>query len=129
VLEAGVIGAPDAVLGERVMAYVALRAGHAADQEQLKEFVRQRLADYKVPESIGGSPVTMHLYVEDVDATFARAVAAGAKAVRPVADQFYGDRAGKLVDPFGHSWFLATHKEDVAPEEIKRRAEEKFGKG
>ena len=80
------------------------------------------------PESIGGSPVTLHLYVEDVDATFAQAVAAGAKAVRPVADQFYGDRAGKLVDPFGHSWFLATHKEDVAPEEIKRRAEKMFGK-
>ena len=80
------------------------------------------------PESIGGSPVTLHLYVEDVDATFAQAVAAGAKVVRPVEDQFYGDRAGKLVDPFGHSWFLATHKEDVAVEEMKRRAEKLFGK-
>ena len=79
------------------------------------------------PESIGGSPVTLHLYVEDVDATFAQAVAAGAKVVRPVEDQFYGDRAGKLVDPFGHSWFLATHKEDVAVEERKRRAEKLFG--
>jgi PhnB protein len=81
------------------------------------------------PESIGGSPVALHLYVEDVDATFAQAVAAGAKVVRPVEDQFYGDRAGKLVDPFGHSWFLATHKEDVAPEELKRRAEKLFGQG
>jgi PhnB protein len=81
------------------------------------------------PESIGGSPVTLHLYVEDVDATFAQAVAAGAKVVRPVDDQFYGDRAGKLVDPFGHFWFLATHKEDVATEEMKRRAEKLFGQG
>ena len=84
--------------------------------------------DVRSPETIGGSPVMMHLYVEDVDATFAQAVAAGAKVVRPLEDQFYGDRAGKLVDPFGHSWFLATHKEDVAPEEIKRRAEKMFGK-
>jgi PhnB protein len=83
--------------------------------------------DVRSPESIGGSPVTLHLYVDDVDATFAQAVAAGAKVVRPVEDQFYGDRAGKLVDPFGHSWFLATHKEDVAVEEMKRRAAKLFG--
>ena len=83
--------------------------------------------DVRSPESIGGSPVTLHLYVEDVDATFAQAVAAGAKVVRPVEDQFYGDRAGKLVDPFGHSWFLATHKEDVAMEEMKLRAAKLFG--
>lgn len=81
------------------------------------------------PESIGGSPVALHLYVEDVDATFAQAVAAGAKVVRKLEDQFYGDRAGKLVDPFGHCWFLATHKEDVAADELKRRAEKLFGQG
>jgi PhnB protein len=74
------------------------------------------------PQSLGGSPVTLHLYVEDVDATFAQAVAAGATVQRPVADQFYGDRAGGIVDPFGHSWYIATHKEDVSPEELKKRA-------
>ena len=83
--------------------------------------------DVRSPETIGGSPVMLHLYVEDVDATFAQAVAAGAKVVRPLEDQFYGDRAGKLQDPFGHSWYLATHKEDVSMEEAKRRAKEKFG--
>ena len=74
------------------------------------------------PQSIGGSPVTIHLYVPDVDATVARAVAAGARLDRPVADQFYGDRNGGLTDPFGHVWFVATHKEDVAPDELERRA-------
>jgi PhnB protein len=74
------------------------------------------------PRSIGGSPVSLMLYVEDVDAVFTKAVSLGAKIVRPVADQFYGDRAGGLEDPFGHSWFVATHKEDVAPEELQRRA-------
>lgn len=73
------------------------------------------------PESIGGSPVTIMLYVDDVDATVARAVSAGAKLTRPVADQFYGDRSGAVTDPFGHVWFVATHVEDVAPEEMERR--------
>jgi PhnB protein len=76
------------------------------------------------PEAIGGSPVTMFLYVEDVDATAARAVAAGARLTRPVADQFYGDRTGGVIDPFGHVWLLATHVEDVSPEELQRRAAE-----
>ena len=83
--------------------------------------------DVRGPQTIGGSPVTLHLYVADVDATVERAVAAGAKVVRPVADQFYGDRAGKLVDPFGHQWFLSTHKEDISEEEMKRRAKELYG--
>ena len=74
------------------------------------------------PQSIGGSPVTIHLYVEDVDATAARAVEAGAQLTRPVADQFYGDRNGGLTDPFGHVWFVATHKEDVPADELERRA-------
>src|SRR5216683_5039599 len=73
------------------------------------------------PETIGGSPVVIHLYVENVDVTAGQAIAAGAKVVKPVEDQFYGDRAGKFTDPFGHHWWLATHKEDVAPEEIKKR--------
>jgi PhnB protein len=74
------------------------------------------------PQTIGGSPVTIHLYVDDVDATVARAVDAGARLDRPVADQFYGDRNGGLTDPFGHVWFVATHKEDVPAEELERRA-------
>jgi len=82
--------------------------------------------DVRSPLTIGGSPVTLHLYVEDVDAVFERAIAGGAKILRPIADQFYGDRAGKLVDPFGHLWFIATHKEDLSEEETKRRAKELF---
>ncbi len=72
-------------------------------------------------ESIGGTPVTLSLYVEDVDATVARAVEAGARVTRPVADQFYGDRAGGITDPFGHAWFVMTHVEDVSPDEMRRR--------
>jgi PhnB protein len=74
------------------------------------------------PTTVGGSPVSLHLYVEDVDAVVARAVAAGAKLTRPVADQFYGDRVGGVTDPFGHRWFIATRKEDLSSEEIHRRA-------
>ncbi len=73
----------------------------------------------KSPETLGGSPVSIHLYVEDVDAFFKRALAAGAKERKPVMDQFYGDRSGQLEDPFGHLWWVATHKEDVAPEECR----------
>jgi PhnB protein len=74
------------------------------------------------PKSFGGSPVSILLYVEDVDTTFSRAVAAGAKVQRPVADQFYGDRTGGVEDPFGHVWYIATHTEDVSPEEMRKRA-------
>jgi PhnB protein len=74
------------------------------------------------PKTVGGSPVSLHLYVADVDAVVARAVAAGAILIRPVADQFYGDRTGGIADPFGHHWFIATHKEDLTPEELQRRA-------
>jgi PhnB protein len=73
------------------------------------------------PKSLGGSPVGMCVYVEDCDSVFNRAVAAGAKVERPLADQFYGDRSGTVADPFGHMWTIATHKEDVSPEEIKER--------
>ena len=75
------------------------------------------------PKSLGGSPVGICLYVEDVDAVAGRAVAAGATLTKPVADQFYGDRSGKLEDPYGHVWTVATHTEDVTPEEIQRRLE------
>jgi PhnB protein len=74
------------------------------------------------PNRVGGSPISLHLYVEDVDAVVARAVVAGATLVRPVADQFYGDRVGGIDDPFGHRWFIATHKEDLTPDELHRRA-------
>lgn len=73
------------------------------------------------PQSLGGSPVTLHLYVEDVDALTAQAVAAGAKLIKKVENQFYGDRNGTVEDPFGHVWSIATHVEDVAPEEIQQR--------
>lgn len=79
------------------------------------------------PETLGGSPVGLCLYVEDVDAALARAVAAGATVTRPVADQFYGDRSGTLKDPFGHVWTLSTHKEDVSVEEMKRRMAAEHG--
>jgi hypothetical protein len=71
-----------------------------------------------------GGPVTLHVYVEDVDAVFARALAAGARELPPVADQFYGDRSGMFVDPFGHQWNVASHTEDVSAEEMHRRAAE-----
>jgi len=83
--------------------------------------------DARSPQTIGGSAVHIMLYVEDVDAVVNRAVAAGAKLFKPVADQFYGDRSGSLTDPFGHKWTIATHKEDVSPEEMKRRASALFG--
>jgi PhnB protein len=81
------------------------------------------------PHSVGGSPVMLMLYVDDVDATAKRAIAAGAKLVRPIEDQFYGDRAGGLEDPFGHHWHVATHIEDVSPEEMQRRAAALFSAG
>jgi PhnB protein len=74
------------------------------------------------PQSLGGSPVSILLYVKDVDALTSQAITAGAKVVRPVKDQFYGDRSGSLEDPFGHQWHIATHVEDVPPEEMKKRA-------
>ncbi len=77
---------------------------------------------YKSPETLGGSPVSIMIYVADVDTVFKRAITAGAKEQRPVKDQFYGDRMGTLEDPFGHVWHIATHTEDVPAEEMERRA-------
>lgn len=81
------------------------------------------------PKSIGGTPVSLGVYVDDVDAVFERAVAAGATAQRPPADQFYGDRSGWFEDPFGHRWSVSTHIEDVPPHEMERRAAEAMGGG
>jgi PhnB protein len=77
----------------------------------------------KSPEAYGGSPVSMMVYVPDVDKFVKRAVDAGAKLVRPVENKFYGDRAGSLEDPFGHQWHFSTHVEDVPPDEMAKRAE------
>ncbi|MGH9901367.1 MAG: VOC family protein [Pyrinomonadaceae bacterium] len=78
--------------------------------------------DFRSPQAVGGSPVQFYVYVEDVDAQAAQAVAAGAKLLKEVKDEFYGDRSGKLADPFGHIWNIATHKEDVSFEEVQKRA-------
>jgi len=80
------------------------------------------------PEHFGGSPVSIHLYVKNVDLTVKRAVAAGAKLIMPVEDMFYGDRSGAVKDPFGHSWYIATHIEDLTKAEIRKRAIALYGK-
>lgn len=79
--------------------------------------------DARSPDTLGGSPVGFCLYVENSDAAFDRAIAAGGTVVRPVQDQFYGDRSGTLKDPFGHKWTIATRKEDLSLEEMQKRME------
>lgn len=79
--------------------------------------------NHRSPQSFGGTPVSMLVYVQDVDTFVKRAVAAGAKAVTAVENKFYGDRSGSLEDPFGHQWHFATHVEDVPPDEMAKRAE------
>jgi PhnB protein len=79
------------------------------------------------PKAVGGSPVTISLYVDDVEGVFERAVQGGAKPLRQVENQFYGDRVGSFEDPFGHRWSVATHVEDVPPDEMERRAAESMG--
>lgn len=78
--------------------------------------------DMKAPETLGGSPSSMHLYVENADEAFQRAVDAGCEVMAPMMDAFWGDRYGKVIDPFGHQWGFATHVEDVSPEEMGKRA-------
>jgi PhnB protein len=78
--------------------------------------------NFRSPRAIGGTSVTIHLYVQDADKVAKKAVASGAKVLRPVADQFYGDRSGSLEDPFGHVWHIATHMEDIPMKELKKRA-------
>ena len=77
--------------------------------------------DARGPKAAGGTPVGLHVYVDDADAVFDRAVDAGAKPLRPVEDKFYGDRSGEFEDPFGHRWSVATHVEDVPPDEMAKR--------
>ena len=78
--------------------------------------------EHRGPKTVGGTPVTISVYVEDVDDVFDRAVKEGATALRPVENQFYGDRSGQFEDPFGHRWSVATHVEDVPPDEMEKRA-------
>ena len=85
--------------------------------------------DIRSPTSIGGSPVTIHVYVEDVDRVFEQAIAAGATELQALQNQFYGDRSGQFVDPFGHKWNVASHVEDVPPEELTKRMNEAMGGG
>jgi PhnB protein len=85
--------------------------------------------DHRGPKAIGGSPVSIMVYVEDVDATFAKALSAGATETQPLEDKFYGDRGGSFEDPWGHKWHVASHIEDVSPEEMDKRMAEMMGGG
>lgn len=107
----------DAPSGKVMHAEVTIGDSHVMLADEMPD------GGHRSPAAIGGTPVSIMLYVEDVDGIFDRAVGAGATVKRPVADQFYGDRTGTLEDPFGHVWSIATHKEDVSPEETKRRFE------
>jgi len=84
---------------------------------------------HKAPQTIGGTPITLMFYVQDVDAQFAKALAAGGTVKQPLKDQFYGDRSGTLTDPSGHIWTIATHTEDVTPEEMDRRMKKMMAEG
>ncbi len=107
------VGSPDGTIG-----HAEIRLGNSVIM----------LADefpdmgWRSPKALGGTPVTLHVYVEDCDAVFQRAVDAGATITHPMEDKFYGDRSGTVTDPFGHVWHLSTHKEDLSAEEIERRA-------
>ena len=83
------------------------------------EFIHANMVGCRSPKSIGGSAVTLHIYTEDVDKVFKQAVTAGATITMPVMDMFWGDRYGQLMDPFGHFWSIATHKQDLTPEQIE----------
>ena len=85
--------------------------------------------DARGPKAIGGTPVSLMVYVEDSDAVFDRAIEAGAKSLQPVEDKFYGDRSGRFEDPFGHRWDVATHVEDIPPDEMAKRAAEAMDAG
>jgi len=114
-------------LGARELMRFPLPSGGIAHAEVMIGDSHVMLADevpdegFVGPQTLGAAGVSLMLYVDDVDATFARAVAAGATSRSAVVDQFYGDRSGTLVDPFGHVWTIATHKEDVSAEEAQRR--------
>ncbi|WP_035795621.1 VOC family protein [Kitasatospora mediocidica] len=106
------------------------RVGHA--ELQLGDSVIMLADEYpevgaRGPKTVGGTPVLLNVYVEDVDAVFETALAHGATVLRPLANQFYGDRSGSFADPFGHHWSVATHIEDVPPQEMAERAKAAMG--
>ena len=103
------------------------RIGHAEVQiGTSRVMLADEFADigFRAPGALGGSPVHLHLYVEDVDTVVAQAIGAGAKLTRPVENQFYGDRLGTVTDPYGHVWHVSTHKEDLSMEELQKRGAE-----
>jgi uncharacterized glyoxalase superfamily protein PhnB len=105
-----------------------MRVGHAALQiGDSRLMLADECPEYGVLGPNGSSPVAIHLYVTDADATFDRAVEAGARVTMPLADMFWGDRYGKLVDPFGHHWSIATHQEDLTPEQMQERMQAHMG--
>jgi PhnB protein len=124
---AGAIEFYKRIFGARVLLSLAEPSGKIGHAEIKIGDSRIMLADeypqtgYRSPQSLGGSPVSILLYVEDCDATFERAIANGAKTLNPMSDQFYGDRAGTLQDPFGHVWTIASHNEELTAEEILKR--------
>jgi PhnB protein len=107
------MGGPDGKVG-----HAEIKIGNSpimlADEYPDMEFVS--------PQTLGGTPIGLMIYVDDADTMFKHAISRGAKEVKPLQNQFYGDRSGTLKDPFGHVWTVATHIEDVAPEEMERRA-------
>ncbi len=120
------------VLGARELSRMPMPDGMIAHAEIQIGDSRVMLADEspgcvsRSPAAYGGTPVGLCIYVEDCDAVVEKAITLGAKIIRPLADQFYGDRSATLTDPFGHIWTIATHKEDLTPEEIQKRAEAMF---
>jgi len=112
------IGAPRGKVGH---AEIKIGDSHIMLADEFPEW------DARSPQSIGGTPVGLALYFEDCDAVFNRALSLGAKVLKPMQDQFYGDRSGTIADPFGHKWTIATHKDDVSTGEIQQRAAAMFG--
>ncbi len=118
--------------GAREIGRIAIPGGAVGHAELQVGDARIMLAEEmpawgnKSPTTLGGSPVGIALYVVDVDATFERVLAAGATVIEPVKDQFYGDRSGTLLDPFGHKWHILTHIEDVSFDEMQRRCDAMF---
>lgn len=107
-------GGPDGTIGHAELQIGDSRIMLADENPQM---------GYRSPKTLGGSPTSLMLYVDDVDQVFSRAITGGAQTHQDIKDQFYGDRSGTLIDPFGHVWTIATHVEDVAPEEMQRRME------
>jgi PhnB protein len=108
--------------GKIAHAELAIGEGYVMLSEEMAEM------GFRGPLSFGGTPVSLLVYVRDVDAVYAKAIAAGAENKHPVADQFYGDRSGTIVDPFGHVWSIATHKKDMSSDEMQKAMEETMQK-